>query len=103
MHKQILGVVYLRETSFLFAFLGVLFALAGRSLVCSFFLLGFFLGLEGCFLLFQDFFVLLDGFRVHLDGSMTESTVVAIPVLSHEGTWSAGGASFALLGDVSFT
>lgn len=76
-------------TSFLFAFLGVLFTLTSRSLISSFLGFGLGFGLESSFLLLEDFFVLLDGFGVHLDGGVAESAVVTIPMLSHEDSGSA--------------
>jgi hypothetical protein len=37
--------------------------------------------------LFHDFFVLLDGLSIHLDGGVASSTVVPVPVLGHEDSW----------------
>jgi hypothetical protein len=32
---------------------------------------------------------------------VTETTIISVPMLSHEGTGPAGGASLALLGDIT--
>jgi hypothetical protein len=72
--------------SFLLCLLGVLLSFASGGLVGHFLLLGLLLGLEGSLLLFHDLFVLLNSLGVHLDGGVAQSTVVSIPMLSHEGS-----------------
>jgi hypothetical protein len=81
--------------------LGVLLSLSSWGFVRGFFLFCFLLGLQGSFLLFHDLLILLDGLGVHLDGCVAKSTIIPIPVLSHESSRSAGRASFSLLCDGS--
>ena len=78
-----------RDKSFLFSLLGVLLALARRSLIGSLLLLSLLLSLKRSFLLLHDLLVLLNGFSVHLDGGVAEAAVVSIPVLCHESARSA--------------
>ncbi len=97
------GVCVIGQRSFLLAssFLGVLLALSSGSLIGSFFFLGLLLSLKSSLLLLHDLLVLLDGLGIHLDGGVAETTIISIPVLSHEGAGTARGAGLALLGDVA--
>lgn len=72
-----------------FLLLSVFLSLSSGSLFGEFLLLGLFLGFEGCLLLFHDLFVLLNSLGIHLDGGVAKSTVISVPVLSHEDAGSA--------------
>jgi hypothetical protein len=94
-------VVYLRETSFLFALLGVFLALACGGFISGLFLFGLLLGFKSSLLLFHDFLVLLDSLGIHLDCGVAEAAVITIPVLSHKDAGAARGTGLALLGYVT--
>jgi hypothetical protein len=76
--------------SFLFTgLLGVLLALSSWGFIGGLFFSGLSFGFEGSLLLFHDLFVLLNCFSIHLDGGVAQSTVISVPVLGHENSWTA--------------
>ena len=88
--------------SFLFL-LCVLLSFSCWSLVCCLFLTSFSFSLQSSSLFLHDFFVLFHCFRVHFDGCMAQTTVIAIPMLSHKGSRSTWWAGFALLSHIPFS
>ena len=71
------------------SFFSVLLALSSWSFIGGLFFSGLSFSFKSSLLLFHDLFVLLDSFGIHLDGGVAESTVVSVPVLGHEDSWTA--------------
>ena len=95
-------IIICTDKSFLLSSLfGILFTFTSWGFIGSLFFSGFSFGFQGSFLFLHNLFVLFNGLCVHLDGSVAQSTIISIPMLGHEDSWTTWWAGLSGLSDVT--